>query len=113
MCADCEKHDGKAVPSERPVKMSSRLEGLVDIAIETPLRPGVFMIDPTALRMLLLELVRSMNQTGDGSVSTLRVRSNVLGYSLSGLSLSLLILMPSISAIHRQILILGIESAEK
>ena len=84
----------------------------MDIAIETPLRPGVFMIDPTALRMLLLELVRSMNQTGDGSVSTLRVRSNVLGYSLSGLSLDL-DAHYIISAIRRQVLILGIASEEK
>ena len=101
--------------------MSSRLEGLVDIAIETPLRPGVFMIDPTALRMLLLELVRSMNQTGDGSSSSLRVRSNVLGYShannvqrLSSLSLDLdLDAHCNISAIRRQVLILGTASEEK
>ena len=76
------KHFAKSMTGKQkhsgPFKMAGRLESLVEAAVETPLRPGVFMIDPGALRTLLLELVRAQQQTGEGPTSTLRVRTSII-----------------------------------
>ena len=56
------------------------MESMVEAAIEIPIRPGVFMIDPGALRLVLMELVHAQQRSGDGLSTSLRVRIHCFSF---------------------------------